>query len=64
MSDGTRVVLVQPGDVLLIGGVGQIDHDGLAEAVAYFREQLGLDRVMLFAADIDMAVAHAPESSP
>lgn len=57
MSDETRVVLVKPGDKLLIGNIGDLGltveevekvHEGL-------RRILGL-QVVIFAADIDMGL--------
>jgi hypothetical protein len=50
----TRVLLVKPGDLLLIGNVGQIgDAEFAAKAVKVFAD-MGV-RVVFFMADIDMA---------
>ncbi|MCX4886054.1 hypothetical protein [Streptomyces sp. NBC_00847] len=54
-----RVVLVKPGDVLLIGNVGQLDQDAvdaLHDGASQFRSALGLAQVALFEGDIDLAV--------
>lgn len=55
MSDDVRVVLVKPGDKLLIGNVGELDADNAAQVVSAFNELTGL-RVVLFEADIDIAL--------
>jgi hypothetical protein len=58
-ADATRVVLVKPGDVLLIGNAGQLGDDA-AEALhnlaSQLRSVLGLAHVVLFEGDIDLAV--------
>ncbi|WP_084963345.1 winged helix-turn-helix domain-containing protein [Thermoactinospora rubra] len=50
----TRVLLVRPGDALIIGNVGTIPERVAATAAA-LRDQLQLSAVVLFAGDIDMA---------
>lgn len=52
MSDEKRVLLVKPGDTVLIGNVGRITPDEAAAAVECFRS-LDLD-VVVFAGDIDI----------
>lgn len=63
MSDETRVVLVKPGDVLLIGNVGAFDDsamEALAVALAPLKLALGLATdVLVFEADIDLGVLPA-----
>ncbi|GFH34305.1 hypothetical protein [Streptomyces pacificus] len=63
MSD-TRVVLVKPGDLLLIGNVGELDTDTLYEQVPQLLENiktaLGLAGVVIFEGDIDLAAATPP----
>ncbi|MGW6739710.1 hypothetical protein ACWGDX_03005 [Streptomyces sp. NPDC055025] len=61
-SEGTRVVLVKPGDVLLIGNVGSLDTDALTnagEAFTQLRSALGLAGIFVFEDDIDLAVTAA-----
>lgn len=48
----TRAVLVKPGDVLLIGNVGETDPDSL-RGLNVFWEELGI-RVAVFEGDIDI----------
>jgi hypothetical protein len=54
----TRVVLVKPGDLLLIGNVGEITQEqydqGYAAFSALLKEELNI-RVVLFSGDIDIA---------
>lgn len=50
-----RVFLVKPGDTIVFGNVGEsAGTPGLADAL---QDVLGLKRVILFAADIDMVLA-------
>ena len=53
---GTRVLLVKPGDVLLIGNVGPLD-DGSRERLRHAGEALEKVGILafMFAADIDLA---------
>jgi len=54
----TRVVLIKPGDVLLIGNAGPFGEEMLAcldVAVAEFKKRLGID-VTIFDADITIGV--------
>lgn len=54
-EDGTRVLLIQPDDVLLIGNVGPIkDQAAVVAAVKNLQELIGV-KVVLFSADIDIA---------
>lgn len=58
MTDAVRVVLLKPGDVLLIGNVGQLAEDALDalhEGAAQLRSALGLAQVALFEGDIDLS---------
>lgn len=49
----TRVLLIKPGDVLLIGNVGDVDPEGASEAAAAIRDAIGV-RVFMFTEDIDI----------
>ncbi len=54
-----RVVLVKPGDVLLIGNVGALDTDdveALHDGASQLSTALGLAQVALFEGDIDLTV--------
>ena len=52
MAEERHVVLAKPGDVLLIGNVGQIDQELLQAASGMFNElQI---KVFWFAADIEI----------
>lgn len=51
-ADARRVLLVKPGDVLLVGNVGETDPDAVKAASALL-ECLGITTV-LFAGDIDV----------
>lgn len=65
MSDGVRVVLLKPGDVLLIGNVGQLGEDAvdaLNQAASQLRSALDLAGVALFEGDIDLS-AMTPTST-
>lgn len=54
----TRVVLVKPGDLLLIGNVGSVgDPDRARSAVNVFKD-MGIN-VVFFMDDIDMAKVHS-----
>lgn len=61
MSDA-RVVLVKPGDVLMIGNLGPLtpeDIDHLHTGLATVKESLRLAGVALFEGDIDLAAVAA-----
>ena len=49
-----RVVLIKPGDVLLIGGVRFVDPDHGAETMRRFRELTGISPAGFFADDIQI----------
>lgn len=54
-EDGTRVLLVRPGDVLLIGNIGQPTNLAATNAAAEaLRKDVGV-KVFFFAGDIDVA---------
>lgn len=60
-----RVVLLKPGDVLLIGNVGPLDQDAvdaLHDGASHLSTALGLAQVVLFEGDIDLA-ATTPSST-
>ena len=59
MCDSTRVVLVKPGDVLLLGNVGHIvDPVACANALKGLAD-VGIARTLVFAEDIDLAAVDA-----
>lgn len=68
MSDARRVVLIKPGDVLLIGNVGELDPfaiEAAHHAVGQLRSALSLAHVLLFDEDIDLAaVTPAATTTP
>lgn len=70
-----RVVLIKPGDVLLIGGVRFVDPDHGAETMRRFRELTGITPAVFFADDIqidaltadqlrDLTARTTPEETP
>jgi carbonic anhydrase len=55
MSTEARVFLVKPGDTLVFGNVGAlVDAEDIAELIESIKAALGVRRVVLFEADIDM----------
>lgn len=55
MADETRVVLIKPGDILLIGNLGDyFDPDAVRSAISDLGDRIGV-KVYAFAADIDIA---------
>jgi hypothetical protein len=55
---GARIVLVKPGDVLLIGNVGKIECDDWPAATGHLetiKAAFGLAGLVVFAGDIDLA---------
>lgn len=54
MDEVRHVVLVKPGDILLIGNVG-LDADEVHRILPELRDLLGIE-VVLFVSDIDMSV--------
>ncbi|WP_327377997.1 hypothetical protein OG393_30970 [Streptomyces sp. NBC_01216] len=65
MSD-TRVVLLKPGDLLLIGNVGSLgDDDAILEAAKIsqaLKEKLGLGGLVMFEGDINLDAAKGPRA--
>jgi hypothetical protein len=60
MAGDTRIVLVKPGDVLILGNVTSFpDDDRLHTALSTLRERLRLSEVFVFEDDIDLAVKPA-----
>lgn len=55
----TRVLLIKPGDVLLIGNVGDLDPEGAPEAAAAIQDAIGV-RIVIFTEDIDIDKVPAP----
>jgi hypothetical protein len=64
MSD-TRIVLVKPGDVLMLGNVTLPEDEDALEAfdsaLRTLKDALGLEHVLVFEDDIDLAVKPATE---
>jgi hypothetical protein len=61
MTDATRVVLIKPGDVLLIGNVGEnVDYEALPDLAEKLKSALGIAHVAIFEADIDLASVPIP----
>lgn len=54
MSEGKRVLLIKPGDILIFGNVGDVEHSDMAPALTKLREVLGIEQVFVFAENIDM----------
>lgn len=54
MDEVRHVVLVKPGDILLIGNVG-LDDDEVHRILPELRDLLGIE-VVLFESDIDISV--------
>lgn len=62
MADETRVILVKPGDVLLVGNLGSDVHaEALSRAIGEFHERTGI-MIYAFAADIDIDKIPAGDS--
>ncbi|WFE41945.1 hypothetical protein [Micromonospora sp. WMMD998] len=61
--DGKRFVLVKPGDVLVFGGVGDLDPAVAEELVGQLRDRVGIEHVAFFAADIEMDAVPAPATA-
>jgi hypothetical protein len=57
-SGERRMILIKPGDTLLIGNLGDLEPETCDMAMHAFRS-LGLDRVVLFVQDIDIDLARA-----
>ncbi|MGM9380329.1 hypothetical protein [Streptomyces antibioticus] len=59
MTDtGARIVLVKPGDILIIGNAGTLDDasvEASTEAISRLHQALGLAGVVLFEGDIELA---------
>lgn len=53
MSRGQRVLLIKPGDLLLIGRAGGLMNPEFAETLGEFSKRLGVN-VMLFEDDIEI----------
>lgn len=58
----SRILLVRPDDVLLIGHAGDADLKALGRAAQSLKDTLGLRHVVIFSEDIDMDVL--PETAP
>jgi len=66
MTDSRRVVLVKPGDVLMIGNldVAPEDVEAFESALEPLREILGIPKIFIFADDIDLAVTSSAAPKP
>lgn len=67
MSDSNRIVVLKPGDVLLVGNVGTLDADALGslpDMLSPLVKALGLANVTMFEHDIQTAASEptTPES--
>lgn len=65
-EESIRVVLVKPGDVLLIGNVAISggEHEAFSDVMTAFKQAVGIDHVMVFADDITMGVERGEPSEP
>jgi hypothetical protein len=57
--DARRVVLVKPGDVLMVGNLGEMTDEAakaLSDALGPLKKALGVEQIFCFEADIDLAV--------
>lgn len=65
MADSRRVVLVKPGDVLMIGNLDVAPEDVAAfeAALEPLREILGIPKILVFSDDIDLAVTSSIKAS-
>lgn len=54
LAEQTSIVRVEPGNVLLIGGVKDFDYESVDQALLQLKELTGAARVFLFADDIDV----------
>lgn len=54
MSETRHVVLVKPGDVLLLGNVGEVSPEQAQALSQVLAKEMGI-RVVVFTADIDLA---------
>lgn len=61
MSDA-RVVLLKPGDVLVIGNLGSIDTAAALKAMEEIKTTLRLSGVAAFQGDINLAAVAGPQS--
>lgn len=61
MSDA-RVVLIKPGDVLVIGNTGVLENPCLA-IFGPIKDALGLAGVVIFEGDIDLAAVTPPTTA-
>lgn len=62
-----RVVLVKPGDLLIIGNVGTLYEDEQGPdltPLTTIKEALGLAGAVVFEGDIDLAAVTAPSALP
>lgn len=48
-----RVLLIKPGDLLLVGNAGELMDEGFSEVLGQFTKRLGVN-VILFEADIEI----------
>lgn len=55
----TRVLLIKPGDVLLIGNVGDVDLEEASASVEALQDAIGV-RIFIFTEDIEIDKVPAP----
>lgn len=64
MSADRRVVLVKPGDVLILGNLSRsmTDPTSLARAASLLREQAGIRAILMCADDVSISTRHESEA--
>lgn len=60
MNDEIRFVLVKPGDVLLIGNMGELTEE-LPDVLHAFKEAVGVSHVAVFPGDISISTASSTD---
>jgi hypothetical protein len=64
--DSTRIVLIKPGDVLVIGNVGSLPMEAvesLQPGLVDLKDRLGLAGIAVFEGDIDLAAVTPAQSA-
>ena len=63
MSDETRLVIVKPGDVLVLANVGPLGGNlpDLPDLLTALRDELGLRHILIFERDADLSVVPVSE---
>jgi hypothetical protein len=61
MTDSeTRLVIVKPGDVLVLANVGPLG-DKVGDLLAVLKDELGLRHILIFERDADLSVVPVSE---